>query len=143
MIIAADAHQGGSCLAVSAAASRPPCGHAQVGLRREATHVLRLSAGDALRVLSKSPQPGYVPHCDAAAAPVGGLADRQTLVDRHHSQRLSGTQLRVLDRLIAFTERDQHLNRQILKPTFPVARTLRSTAWASNADLLAGCLTDC
>jgi hypothetical protein len=121
MIIAADAHHSGTCLAVSAAAPRPPprpC--ASRPTARSPPHVLRLSAGDALQVLGKSPQPGYVPHCNAAAAPVGGLADRQTLIDGHHSQRLSGTQLRVLDRLIAFTERDQHLNRQILKPTFPV-----------------------
>jgi hypothetical protein len=104
-------------------------------------HVLRISAGDALRVLGTSPQPGYVPHCDAAA-PVGGLTDRQTLVDGHHSQRFSGTQLRVLDRPIAFTERD-HLNRQILKPTFPVGPYLAQSAWASNADLRPGCLTDC
>jgi hypothetical protein len=35
-----------------------------------------LSAGDVLRVARESPQPGYFPHGDAAAAPVGGLADR-------------------------------------------------------------------
>ena len=89
LIIPADAHHSGSCFGGLHGRLRPPHRPVQVGQRREAARCLGLSAGDTLRVLRESPQPGYVPHCDAAA-PVGGVSDRQTLVARHHSQRFSG-----------------------------------------------------
>jgi hypothetical protein len=79
-----------------------------------------LTACDVLRVSRESTQASKLAHRDEAAAPVGGLAERQTLVDRQPPQRFSGAQLRVLDRPVAFTERGQHLNRQTLEPTFPV-----------------------
>jgi hypothetical protein len=57
--------------------------------------------------------------------------------------RLPGTPFRVADRPVAFTERGQHIDRQTLEPSSRSARSLRSTAWASNAERRAACLTDC
>jgi hypothetical protein len=52
-------------------------------------------------------QPSHLPHRDAAAAPVGGLATRQTLVDGHRQQRAASALLRVPDGPIAFAECSQ------------------------------------
>jgi hypothetical protein len=41
----------------------------------------------------------------------------------------------------AFTECGQHIDRQPLEPRSPVGMFLRRTAWASNADRRAACLT--
>jgi hypothetical protein len=65
-------------------------------------------------------QPSHLPHRDAAAAPVGGLATRQTLVDGHRQQRAASALLRVPDGPIAFAECSQHVNHPRLQPAFPV-----------------------
>jgi hypothetical protein len=45
--------------------------------------VVRSWAADTARVVRELPSPSYFPRRDAAAAPVGGPADRQTLVVGH------------------------------------------------------------
>jgi hypothetical protein len=65
-------------------------------------------------------QPGYFPRRDGGAAPIGGLADRQSFIVGHCTQRFSRPSLRIAYRGVAFTERGQHLNRQLLKSAFPV-----------------------
>jgi hypothetical protein len=48
-------------------------------------------------------QPGYLSHSEAAAAPVDGFPDRQTLVVSHCPESLPGALLSVPDESIAFT----------------------------------------
>jgi hypothetical protein len=48
---------------------------------------------------------GYLSHSEAAAAPVDGFTDRQTLVVSHCPQSLPCALLSVPDESIAFTER--------------------------------------
>jgi hypothetical protein len=84
------------------------------------TKLVDLSHAARIQV-HQAPQPGHLPHCDAAAAPVGGLASRQTLVVGHRQQRAAaGAPLRVPDCSVAFTERSQHRDRQSFEPAFPV-----------------------
>jgi hypothetical protein len=60
----------------------------------------------------------------------------------HRPQRLPSAQLSVPHESIAFSKRGQHRDRQSFEPAFPVGPFLRSTAWASNAERRAACLTD-
>jgi hypothetical protein len=59
----------------------------------------------ALMTAVEPQQPGYLSHSEAAAAPVDGFAQRQTLVVSHCPQRLPCALLSVPDESIAFTER--------------------------------------
>ena len=65
-------------------------------------------------------QPGYLSHSEAAAAPVDGFPDRQTLAVGHGPQSLPGPPLSIPDQSIAFTECGQHRDRQSFEPAFPV-----------------------
>ena len=96
-----------------------------------------------LQAAVERPQPGYLTHGNASAAPVDRLAHRQGLDVGHRPQRLTSTYFPVLDRPVTFTERGQHDNRQPFEAAVPIGVSLRSTAWASNADRRAACLTDC
>ena len=78
------------------------------------------SVSTALMTAVEPQQPGYLPHSDAAAAPVDRLPHRQTLIVSHRPQRLPSPPLSVPDQSIAFTERGQHGDRQTLEPAFPV-----------------------
>ena len=58
------------------------------------------------RVTAVEPQqPGYLSHRRAAAAPLGHISQRQTLILGHGSQRLPSAALSVPDESIAFTQR--------------------------------------
>ena len=75
--------------------------------------------------MREAAQPGYLSHSDAAAAPVGRVTDRQSLIVGHCPQCLPGAPLRVADRPVAFTKCGQYLDRQSLKPTLPSALARR------------------
>ena len=80
-------------------------------------------------------QPSHLPHRDAAAAPVGGLATRQTLVDGHRQQRAATALLRVPDGApsrspSAVNTSTTHASSRRSRSV----RSLRSTAWASKAE---------
>jgi hypothetical protein len=87
----------------------------------------RSSVSTALMTAVEPQQPGYLSHSDAAAAPVDRLPDRQTLIVSHRPQRLPSAPLSVPDQSIALRS----------------ARSLCNTAWASNVERRAACLTDC
>ena len=95
----------------------------------------------ALLAAVEPQQPVYLSHGDAAA-PVDRLAQRKTLLLGHRAQRLPSAPLSVPDQSIAFTKRGQHRDRQTFEPASRSARSLRRTAWASNAERRAACL-DC
>jgi hypothetical protein len=97
----------------------------------------------ALMTAGEPQQPGYFSHSDAAAAPVDRFPQRKTLIAGHCPQRLPSALLSAPNESIAFTQRGQHRGRQSFEPAFPVGRSLRSTACASNAERRAACRTDC
>jgi hypothetical protein len=97
----------------------------------------------ALMTAVEPQQPGYFSHSDAAAAPVDRFPQRKTLIAGHCPQRLPSALLSAPNESIAFTQRGQHRGRQSFEPAFPVGRSLRSTACASNAERRAACRTDC
>jgi hypothetical protein len=49
----------------------------------------------------------------------------------------------VPERSVVFTERDQHGDREPLKPGVPRSARVRRTAWAPKAERPAACLPDC
>jgi hypothetical protein len=101
-----------------------------------------MSVLTALVIAGEPHQPAYLSHSHAAAAPVDRFTQRQTLIVGHRPQRLPSAQLSVPHESIAFSKRGQHRDRQSFEPAFPVGPFLRSTAWASNAERRAACLTD-
>src|SRR4029450_2592931 len=88
-------------------------------------------------------QPGYLSHREAAAAPVDRLTQRQTLLVGHRPQRLPSALLSVRTRA---SRSPSAVSTATARPSIRrsrSARSLRSTAWASNAERRAACLTDC
>jgi hypothetical protein len=69
---------------------------------------------------AKPPQPGYLTHRYAAAAPVDRFPQRQALVVSHRPQRLPSAPLSVPNQSITFTKRGQHRDRESFEPAFPV-----------------------
>ena len=69
----------------------------------------------ALLTAAEPPQPNHLPQRDAAAAPIGGFTNRQTLVVGHCPKRFSCSSLRIADCSVAFPERGRHLDRQALE----------------------------
>ena len=64
---------------------------------------IRHVGSTALVIAVEPQQPGYLSHSEAAAAPVDGFPDRQTLVVSHCPESLPGALLSVPDESIAFT----------------------------------------
>jgi hypothetical protein len=69
-------------------------------------------------LVRQAAQPGHFAHREAAA-PFDRFTHGQARVVSHR-QRRAGTQLRVPDCSVAFTERSQHLYRQRLEPAAPI-----------------------
>ena len=88
-------------------------------------------------------QPGYLSHSDAAAAPVDRFAYRQILtlviVRRACPARCSASRTRASRSASAVSAATARASSRRSRS----ARSFRSTAWASNAERRAACLTDC
>jgi hypothetical protein len=65
----------------------------------------------ALLTALKLQQPGYLPHCHAAATPDSRLTQGQILILGHRPQGLPSAPFGVPHQSIAFTERGQHRDR--------------------------------
>jgi hypothetical protein len=78
-----------------------------------------LSVAAARRFVRELAQPGDFSHCDAAAAAVDRVTQRQILSLGHRPQGLTSAPLSVADDSIAFTERGQYTDCQSFEPALP------------------------
>ena len=116
----------------------------RAGVAGVACRSFHASVSTALMTAIAPQQPGYLSHCHAAATPTAASRSDKPSSSVMGSQRLPSQLLSVPNQSCRSPSAVSTATAKASSSAFPVGPFFaRSTAWASNAERRAACLTDC